>query len=390
MIRVFKLFSLIALSVLVILTMPASASDRVAQSIYSGLNSTNLSAAAEQLRSPAGPGSYDVGRTTLSYIDTARGDRPIVIDVWYPIRGQSDLVFSSYDLVFTQLPSTVARADATVAAGQHPLIVFSHGSQGIRFQSFFLAEALASHGFIVASPDHAGNTAADLVFDTVAPFEQVVIDRPLDLRFVIDQMLANQDDPDSLFFDHIDAARIGAMGHSFGGYTTLALAGGVDGVVAADPRLKAIAPLAPASGLLSDEQLSGVLPPALIVGGTQDSTTPIDDNSTRPFELMVESMRQQVDLIDAGHQSFTNICIFSDTLLDAGIPDTLIGFLLGNADEGCAPNLLPIDRAHELTQLYVVAFFHRFLNSDLRYQMFLNPEFAAAKLLPVAVQQAGF
>ena len=34
------------------------------------------------------------------------------------------------------------------------VIVFSHGYSGIRFQSVFFTEWMASHGYLVVAPDH--------------------------------------------------------------------------------------------------------------------------------------------------------------------------------------------------------------------------------------------
>ena len=47
--------------------------------------------------------------------------------------------------------------------GPHPLIVFSHGNSGFRRQSTFLTTHLASRGFVVAAPDHTGNTLFEMV-----------------------------------------------------------------------------------------------------------------------------------------------------------------------------------------------------------------------------------
>ncbi|MFT5696673.1 MAG: dienelactone hydrolase, partial [Myxococcota bacterium] len=60
-------------------------------------------------------------------------------------------------------------------------------------------------------------------------------DRPKDLIFAIDEMLAGRSGLE------IDPARIGVSGHSFGGWTTLNVAG-------SDPRIRAALPLAPAGG----------------------------------------------------------------------------------------------------------------------------------------------
>ena len=127
-------------------------------------------------------------------------------------------------------------------------------------------------------------------------------------------MLERNRDLDDPFGGRIDAERIGALGHSFGGYTALATVSGIDGV-AADTRIDALAPFAPASSILTDAQLASVTVPTLILGGTADITTPVNDESSRPFELISSPERVRADLIDAGHQSFTNICVFTDTLL---------------------------------------------------------------------------
>lgn len=345
----------------------------------------NLSDAS--LASPQGMGPYAVGRTTLGFVDITRDNRLMVIDVWYPADAADAQIAepSSYDLVFAGLESQVALDGPAVAGGEpFPLLVFSHGSLGIRFQSFFLTETLASHGFVVAAVDHAGNTAQDLVFDTLEPFEQNVVNRPQDVSFTITAMLGQSANSGGLFSGRIDAQRIGALGHSFGGYTVMATSSGIDGV-AADVRVKAIAPFAPASTILSDAELQSITVPTLILGGTADITTPVEPQSSRPFELISAAERSRVDIIDAGHQSFTNVCILSETLLDAGIDMDFVAFLLGNAAEGCAPDLIPIAQAHAISTHYMVAFMKRYVTGDARYARFLTPAFAQGKQIPVEI-----
>jgi predicted dienelactone hydrolase len=65
--------------------------------------------------------------------------------------------------------------DVDRAAGQYPLVLFSHGNAGIRFQSLFLAAHLASHGYIVASPDHQGTRSSTSLAGVIDP--QVVTNR---------------------------------------------------------------------------------------------------------------------------------------------------------------------------------------------------------------------
>jgi dienelactone hydrolase len=374
----------VALIVSVLLA-PAALGDLLPMTYASVLNTSALT--ARPPASPQGLGPYRVGRSTFAYVDTTRENRLMVMDAWYPVT-QDDAAGvepSSYDLVFAGLESPVALANPVIADDEpFPLLVFSHGSLGIRFQSFFLTEALASHGFIVVAVDHAGNTAQDLVFDTLEPFELNAVNRPQDVSFTITTMLGRNAAANDPFFGRIDAQRIGVLGHSFGGYTALATASGIDGV-AADTRVIALAPFAPASSILTDAQLQSITVPTLILGGTADITTPVDNQSSRPFELLSSPERTRIDLIDAGHQSFTNICILSETLLDAGIDMDLVAFLLGNAAEGCAPDLMPIETAHDLSIVYIVSFMKTFVTGDPRYAKYLTPAFTASKQLPATV-----
>lgn len=338
--------------------------------------------AAAHIDPPELPGPWAVGRVTEDILDESR-NRMLTVDIWYPVdAADAGGPPSEYNLVFASLPSEIALDGPPVSvAGPRPLVIFSHGSFGIRFQSFFLMEHLASHGFIVVSPDHAGNTAADLIFGTDAPFEQVVVDRPLDVIFLIDRMLARNATPADRFDGRLDPQQIAVMGHSFGGYTAIAAAGGT-AATPADPRVGVIAPIAPASGILSDGELAGINIPALILGGTADITTPVEPQSARPFELF-EGLRYRVDIIDGGHQSFTNICVFAEVLVGAGVPLPLIDFLLGSSEEGCAPELIPIAQAHALTNLYATAFLKRELVRDGRYQRYLNHGYVESNRLPV-------
>jgi predicted dienelactone hydrolase len=291
--------------------------------------------------------------------------------------------FSVYDLLFAGIPSERARADVPVSsAGPFPLVIFSHGNNGIRFQSYFLMEALASHGFIVVAPDHTGNTAADPIFGTADPFPIVVANRPQDVSFVIDVMLERNADPQDPFWNRIVPIQIGVAGHSFGAFTTLAVASGFAGMPR-DPRVRAIVPISPATGLLTDEELASLRVPTLVLGGTSDITTPIDPNSERAHALSKARPRYRVDIEDAGHNSFTNICDIGDALVGAGLPPTLADFLLGSIEEGCSPELIGIDDAHRLTRFYVVAFLQRHLAGDPRYHRYLNRRTVRIRGFPV-------
>lgn len=318
---------------------------------------------------PEQPGPFGVGYVTLIEYDASR-DRTFAVDVWYPV-DPADAVgpAGAYDLLFAALESDVAIADAPPSGdGPFSLIAFSHGNNGIRFQSAFLAEQLASHGFVVAAPDHVGNTAIDLL---IPGQTFTVTDRPLDIQFVITRMLERSADPMDPFFELADPNRIGVAGHSFGGFTTLAIGSGFL-FVPPDPRVLALLPISPASSGLSDAALSSIFLPTLILGGTEDTTTPVEPQSARPFELISGRPLYRVDIQGAGHNSFTDICAIGAALIEAGLPPDLLGFLLGNLAEGCSPDLIPIEDAHRISNRYAVSFLKSQVAGDPRYDRFFE------------------
>lgn len=124
-----------------------------------------------------------------------------------------------------------AAVDAPVAPGRHPLLVFSHGYLGAGDQSIFLTEHLSRRGYIVAAVDHAdalgragiGGAAAfarpqDWITETYH-------DRRQDMTALIDRLVAADSEASSFLHRRVDVERIGAIGHSLGGYTVLGLAG---------------------------------------------------------------------------------------------------------------------------------------------------------------------
>ena len=329
---------------------------------------------------PDALGPWAVGRTTFLVVDPDRDDRSLAVDAWYPVDpDDAGGPPSVYNLVFAGIVSEVAFDEPPVSeGGPFPLVVFSHGNNGVRFQSYFLTEHLASHGMIVVAPDHSGNTAFDLIFPS-PPFQ--ASDRPLDVSLLITRMLQRSIDVTDLFYGSVDPGRIGVAGHSFGGFTTLAMATGFQDVPP-DPRVSAIMPISPASSSFSDEDLAEITLPMLVLGGTSDITTPIDPQSVRPFAFASSRPRYRVDVEKAGHGSLTNICDFYVALLPFVDP-FLLEFLLGNFEEGCAPELIPIEEAHRITNLYAVSFFSRDLVGDPRYKRYLTPGRVRKDGLPV-------
>ena len=244
---------------------------------------------------PEGP--YDVGVTTITI--NADTDRPLTVDVWFPVADAGDAPLHQYTLipgVFYESPVAVtASADQIAPDGPYPLVVYSHGSGGLRYIASYYTEAIASYGYVVAAPDHAGNTAADRLLGAEAEFDVTALNRPNDIQATINSML----DPTSAdtvgFVAAVDPEQIAVTGHSFGGFSSLAIAGGYENPLdsfLADDRVDAIIPLAPATGdgtrLMADTGLESIGIPMLVMVGTNDQTTPVDPNVTRIWDLADE------------------------------------------------------------------------------------------------------
>jgi len=118
---------------------------------------------------------------------------------------------------------------AHVAAGAAPdprvkaLIIMSHGNAGTEVGQTSLAEALARDGYLVAALRHPGDNWQDssLIAKGAASY---FAERPQQASRVIDAVLASADWKDRIAKDD-KGPLIGAVGHSAGGYTVLALAG---------------------------------------------------------------------------------------------------------------------------------------------------------------------
>jgi predicted dienelactone hydrolase len=333
---------------------------------------------------PDSLGRYAAGLTTVEMVDPARADRTLTVDIWYPAHQRSDAPTAALDLVFTQLPLPGVLASPDAARGSFPLVVFSHGNGGVRFQSWFLAQTLASHGFVVAAPDHAGNTALDAITGTSDPSAVAAANRPRDVSFVIDQMLARDRDPADALHRRIDERHVAVAGHSFGGFTALATAGGFLDYLP-DPRVDAIVPIAAATFGFTDEQLASIDVPTLLMGGTSDTVVPIEPGIVRAWDLISGRPEYRVDLQAAGHNSFTNVCDIRDAYVAAGVGQPILGFVEAQAEDGCAPELLPIDEAHRVTNLYVVSFLTKELKGSPRYGRYLTTRYAERNDLPVGL-----
>jgi predicted dienelactone hydrolase len=361
--------------------------------IATGLIACGDSSSNPATRSPDAAGRFGVGHASFAVVDPARDNRPLLVDAWYPVDAADaqESPLTEYPLADPlTLPSEVAVDDLPVSARpDQTLLVFSHGYQSIHIQSFGLMEALASHGFIVISPEHTGNAQAS----PTDSFDEAAANRVPDVSFLIDTMIARNRDPQDAFYGRIDEESIGVVGHSFGAMTAIGMASGWAGADP-DPRVTAIAPISavidgemqsderpsPYAGFTED-QLASITVPVMLIGGTEDINVPIGNNELA-FAQMINAPRvYKVDVIGATHNHFAAICPIGNTLIEFGLgPESWPGLgaeaLIGPYETTCGPDVLPIEEATRLQNLYVVSFFKSHMLNDIDYAQYLTTDFA--------------
>lgn len=164
-------------------------------------------------------GPYAAGYLTLStrYVDPLGSERELDVAVWYPAQAEEGTspvyskLFADKD-VFEGAPLALPARSAG-----YPVLVHSHGYRGYPGNSADLMRHFASHGWVVVAPAHRNNTLLDSV--DPLPLEHF-FHRPLDMRQALD---AAAEEP--FFSAGLDLQSVMVSGHSFGTYTTWALAG---------------------------------------------------------------------------------------------------------------------------------------------------------------------
>jgi predicted dienelactone hydrolase len=195
-----------------------------------------------------------------------------------------------------------------------PVIVLSHGLASNRLHFAALAKHFASYGYVAAVPQHSGS---DIVYleQFLKGFKQEIfdvnefIDRPLDIRFILDEMGRR-------FPNQVNLEKVAVVGHSFGGYTAFMVAGatidfgrlakecanGFNGTNASllvqcealklpqkeynfrDDRVKVAIVISPIdSDILGPEGLGQIKIPVVVFAASEDTVAPILLEQVQPF-----------------------------------------------------------------------------------------------------------
>ncbi len=226
--------------------------------------------------------------------------------------------------------------------------------------------------------------AVDQFLDTEDDRATIAYNRPRDVQVLIDEMLNPESRETVGFVGSVDPDAIAVTGHSLGGYATYAVVSGMEneaGAVLPDERIDALISLAPALGdgdpessLLTNEQLSRVDVPTLVMVGTDDKTTPVDPNVTRAFEFTASDPLYRVELVAAEHQSFTDVCDYLDFFPTLENPtEAVVEVIEEFAVAGCSEGDMPTNRVQELTNTFAVSF----LDSIFEGSDMIDPETVA-------------
>jgi len=276
-----------------------------------------------------------------------------------------------------------------------PVILISHGYASKPEDFEEQAQHLASFGFLVALPQHPGSDfqyAKDMLdgyhrntFDV-----KEFINRPLDLSYVLDELERRNQ---SQFQGKLKLDSVGAFGHSFGGYTVLALAGAQinftylteqcskdygmldNGLLLEcralelphrdydfrDKRIVAVMAMNPVNrGIYGQEGISKIDVPILIGSGSFDPATPPVFEQVKTFTWLKEPIKYLALAEGQAHVDFSK--------MDAGLTSSIetIGKL-----ELPKPTFL-----HQLFYAVSTAFSQIYVAKNKDYLPYLNSSYA--------------
>ena len=225
----------------------------------------------------------------------------------------SDIRFPVFVMYPTSIKSDIqsigpfavkATINAEIKEGRYPLIIISHGCGGNYLGYLTIARFLAEQGYIVVMIEHYKNNRNDNeLAGKIENFEN----RPKHISLTIDVMFENK------FKNYINREKIAIIGHSMGGYTALALAGGIPYTkertrinTVIDKRVKAIILFAPATGFYNyNNSMDLIKIPILFFSAEKDKLTTLENHKKIINNQLSHNENVEFEIVEnAGHFSF--------------------------------------------------------------------------------------
>lgn len=252
------------------------------------------------------PGAYTVATMDVAFEDNQRG---------------TDANGDYSGAATRQLPATIWYP-ATDNAQPMPLIVHSHGFSSNRKGGAYLAEHLASLGYVVVAADFPLTNGSA----PGGPQVKDVVNQPADVSFLIDQLLAFNNDQQHPLAGMIDQQHIGLMGISLGGMTTLLAAYHPE---MADSRVRAAISIAGPTDQFTEQFFIGKSLPFLMLAATADALVPYNNNALPVLEKIPGA--QLIGIEGGSHMGFVGT---AGLLRWINHPDSIGCYLvLGNLED---------------------------------------------------------
>ncbi len=260
-------------------------------------------------------GPFGVGETTLTLPGTSTP-----VEVWYPANASTYHGTPATYNVKNSLPASLHKAYASfagviypsggisnvpMAAGKYPVVVFSHGYAGFNTQSTYLTSHLASWGFVVAAPEHVDRDLTAVLNGFLTGKTSTAQSNDVaDLEATILLMNSETTSSSSLFSNHLDMTRVGAVGHSAGGAA-------VEKLAVSDKQVDVFIGLAGASYGAFGQSATGAgatVPkvPGLLEYGTNDQVV-VPSGMIKAYNALNQPKRL-ISILNAGHLVFSDIC----------------------------------------------------------------------------------
>ena len=356
-------------------------------------------------------GKYDIGVRTLQLTDrnrpdilntkqgatTARYDRTLTLEIWYPAKLAAGQKPGGEYHVITRDPAIAATLygkavrDAPGAAdGPFPLVIISHGYPGNRYLMSHLGENLASKGYVVASIDHKDST-----YDDQKSFASTLYNRPFDQLFVLNDVARlGQAGSGSFLSGMVDDGRAGLVGYSMGGYGVVNVVGGgyskasealalsppntllaergaanSDYRKSIDPRIKAaiaIAPWGMLAGFWDAEGLKGITTPVLFVAGSVDDVAGYEKGTRAIYQQAVNADRYLLTYVNANHNAGAPIPAPAETY---AYSEALKSFPFAHY----ADAVWDTTRMNNILDHFATAYFDMYLKGDLDKRTYFDP-----------------
>ena len=278
--------------------------------------------------------------------------------MWYPAIEPEETHELTYAFGVTMLSPDSSVALATysghatpgaahdVSGGPYPLVIVSHGFAITGSSYAWLAEHLASYGFVVVAPNHRESLDPSGLW-------RATINRPVDILEVLDH-LDGESSEGGEYAGLIDTGTVAVVGHSYGGYTALAAAGarldteafratcatayadgdpltfqcdaldgrsddmatlaGLDAApsglwpAVAAGRIDAAVSIAGDAAMFGIEGLAEVTVPVMAIGGTADVDSPFAWGTRFAYENISSARKVEIALEGAGHMVFAGGC----------------------------------------------------------------------------------